>query len=365
MWRRPSWGVHQGDPSSPLLFCLAEEAFSHSLSDLFHNGLLKPITALKGCFPPIQLLYVYDIFIFYRVDSRSLNTLKDFFDSYGVASSQLVSSDKSSYFRGQYSFARKAIMESMIGFKEGTFPFVYLGVLLFYGSSRGVYFQPLLDRVKVRFAGWKGHLLSMAGRAQLIQSVIQSMLLHCFRIYKIPSSILLNLRRCCYNFLWSGNVETFKLVTVPLDNSAWSIYFRCNFLRKYHVGSPMKSSIVSLVRDCFPSISRYSRWLIGDGSLINLWKDKWLDHSILSLVNYHELYDFVRGFKSKVTWSKIIWRRFIPSKNSFLFLRLLHGKLPTDDNLLKIGFCAPSACLISLRNEETIHHLFCGCSFAT
>ncbi|KAK2658636.1 hypothetical protein Ddye_005169 [Dipteronia dyeriana] len=147
------------------------------------------------------------------------------------------------------------------------------------------------------------------------------MLIHYFCIYKIPSSTLLNLRRCYCNFLYSGNIETPKLVTVPWviaclskdegglgirdpvslnkadnlkfcwdsisGNSAWSIYFQCNFLRKGGVGSPMKSSIISLVWDCFSSISRHSRWLVGDGSLINLWKDKWLDRSILSLVNYH------------------------------------------------------------------------------
>ncbi|KAK3225566.1 hypothetical protein Dsin_005428, partial [Dipteronia sinensis] len=146
-------GVHQGDLLSPLLFCLAEEEFSHGLSDFFHNGLLKPITALKSCFPPTHLLYADDIFIFCRADSRSLNTLKDFIDSYGVASGQLVSSDKSSYFLGQHSLAMKAIVESILGFKEGTFPFVYLGVPVFRGNPRGIYFQPLLDRVKERFAG--------------------------------------------------------------------------------------------------------------------------------------------------------------------------------------------------------------------
>ncbi|KAK3205108.1 hypothetical protein Dsin_019154 [Dipteronia sinensis] len=258
---------------------------------------------------------------FFAADSRSLNTLKDFIDSYGVASGQLVSIDKSSYFLGRHSLARKAIMESILCFKEGTFPFVYLGVPVFRGSPRGVYFQPLLDHVKARFATWKGYLLSMVVHAQLIQSVIQPMPIHCFRIYKIPSSILLNLRRCC-------------------------------------------------LRDCFSSISRHSRWLIGDGSLINLWKDTWLDRSILSLVNYHgncsslsytvssfichgcwcipasfifgfphvadmirkvflppnnaqdqlvwelsrsgtpsfaELYDFVQGFKPKVTCSKVVY----------------------------------------------------------
>ncbi|KAK3207109.1 hypothetical protein Dsin_021155 [Dipteronia sinensis] len=131
-------GVRQGDPLSPLLFCLAEEAFSRGLSNLFHNGLLKPIAALKGCFPPTHLLYTNDIFIFCRADSRSLNTLKDFIDVYGVASGQLVSSNKSCYFLGRHSLARKAIVESILGFKEGTFPFVYLGVTVFRSSPRGV-----------------------------------------------------------------------------------------------------------------------------------------------------------------------------------------------------------------------------------
>ncbi|KAK2655736.1 hypothetical protein Ddye_008788 [Dipteronia dyeriana] len=208
-------GVRQGDPLSPLIFFLAEEVFNRGLSNIFHNGRLKPIIAPKGCFSPTHLLYANDIFIFYRADSRSLRILSDFIDSYGAASGQLVSSEKSNYFLGRHSLARKTIVESILGFKEGIFPFVYLGVPVFRGSPRGVYFQPLLDRVKARFAGWKGCFLSMAGHAQLIQSVIQSMLIHCFCIYKISSSTLLNLLRCCCNFLWFGNIETHKLMTVP------------------------------------------------------------------------------------------------------------------------------------------------------
>ncbi|KAK2658629.1 hypothetical protein Ddye_005162 [Dipteronia dyeriana] len=53
---------------------------------------------------------------------------------------QLMSSEQSNYFLRPHSIARKTIVESILGFKEGIYPFVYLGVPVFRGSPKGVNF---------------------------------------------------------------------------------------------------------------------------------------------------------------------------------------------------------------------------------
>jgi len=65
-------GVRQGDPLSPILFCLAEDALSRSLLAARSNGLIKDISVPRGCVAPSHALYADDMFLFCRGDSASL-----------------------------------------------------------------------------------------------------------------------------------------------------------------------------------------------------------------------------------------------------------------------------------------------------
>jgi hypothetical protein len=54
----------------------------------------------------------------------------------------------------------------LTGFKNGTLPFNYLGVPIFKGKAKKVYFQPMADKVKLKLSAWKASLLSLEGRVQ-------------------------------------------------------------------------------------------------------------------------------------------------------------------------------------------------------
>lgn len=74
--------------------------------------------------------------------------------------------------------------------------------------------QPIADKVKAKLAAWKASLLSIAGRIQLIKSVIFSMLTYSMAIYSWPISLLKTIEKWIRNFLWSGEINTRKLVTL-------------------------------------------------------------------------------------------------------------------------------------------------------
>ena len=60
--------------------------------------------------------------------------------------------------------------------------------------------------------------MSLAGRAQLVKSIVQSMLIHCISIYDLPVSLIKDVEKCFRNFIWSGDIEKRKLVTVAWKN---------------------------------------------------------------------------------------------------------------------------------------------------
>jgi len=90
--------VRQGDPLSPLLFCLAEEVLSRGLSKLVNDKKILHMASPQGFLTPSHILYVDDIFVFYMADNKSLGNLSIFLKTYGDFSGQYVNNSKSNFF---------------------------------------------------------------------------------------------------------------------------------------------------------------------------------------------------------------------------------------------------------------------------
>lgn len=167
-----------------------------------------------------------------------------------------------------------------------------------------------------------------------------------------------------------------------------------------------------------------SYWQIGDGSIINFWRDKWLTQPIVDLLQIHEpvhnslhsvIADFLHGnswsiplslaskfprlyedFRHVVVpinpcpdqlvwngsesgilthkdvvsfinqnhaqvpaaWGKTIWNPTIPPSKSFIAWRIIHGKMPTEENLKCRGCTCVSICGLCHKSEESSRHLF-------
>ncbi|KAK9949447.1 hypothetical protein M0R45_004967 [Rubus argutus] len=200
-----SRGVRQGDPLSPLLFCLAEEVLSRGISQLVAKGKIDTIAAPKKVTVPSHVLFADDIMIFMQGNSQSLRALNRFLNAYAKNSGQVVNKAKSSIFLGRYARPRETIIQHTLGIREGSLPCTYLGVPIFIGRPKSVYFRSIADKVRCKLSSWKGHQLSQAARLQLISSVIQSLLIYSFQVYKWPRALLLRVQGWTRNFFWSGD----------------------------------------------------------------------------------------------------------------------------------------------------------------
>jgi len=134
------------------------------------------------------------------------------FNSYFEVSGQLVIFEKSKLFTGAMTPNRSRNLARLSGFTLEVIPFCYLGCPIFQGQPWRAYFQSIVDRIKVKLASWKGSLLTIMGRVQLVKSIIHGMLVYSFHIYRWPQSILKLLDRWIKIFVWSGDIFTRKFV---------------------------------------------------------------------------------------------------------------------------------------------------------
>jgi len=136
-----SRGVRQGDPLSPLLFCLAEEVLSRGISKLVENGHLQLIKGTRHNALPSHILYVDDVMLFCKGTSQKIQILSDFFARYAQISGQIINAHKSTFYAGSMTHARLMDIEDTLGFMVGTIPFIYLGVLFSKENQRLLIFN--------------------------------------------------------------------------------------------------------------------------------------------------------------------------------------------------------------------------------
>lgn len=204
-------------PCPPLLFCLAEDALSRGIYFLVKSGDLKLMSGPRAYFTHSHVMYADDVMVFCKGTKKNLSNLMALFHQYGCASGQFLSLDKCRFYPGGLSAVRIAQIASFLGFQAGRMPFIYLGVPIFQGKPKSSYLKPIVDRIKTKLASWKGVMLSIMGRIQLVKSIIHGILVYSFHVYAWPKSLLKQLDTWIRSFIWSGDIYTRKLVTVSWE----------------------------------------------------------------------------------------------------------------------------------------------------
>jgi len=69
---------------------------------------------------------------------------------------------------------RQNNIASLLGFSNDPLPFSWES--MFKGKPKAIHFQPILDKIRVKLATWKASLPFIAGRVQMVKSVIHNRL---------------------------------------------------------------------------------------------------------------------------------------------------------------------------------------------
>ena len=95
----------------------------------------------------------------------------------------------------------------ILGCDSATLPFTYLGVPVGANMTLKKNWSPVLDKVNQKLSVWKAKTLSFGGRLTLVKSVLGSLPIFYFSLFKAPCSVIEMLERSRRRFLWGGSEE--------------------------------------------------------------------------------------------------------------------------------------------------------------
>ncbi|XP_071740542.1 uncharacterized protein [Rutidosis leptorrhynchoides] len=131
-----------------------------------------------GDFRPINLIRSY-----YKIVAKILsNCLRKILSS-------LVSSEQSAFLKG-VDYSVVSSMARYIGCQVGKFPFIYLGLPIGAKMNKVKYWQSVIDKFNSRLSSLKMRSMSSGGGLVLIKSVLTSLPLYYFLIFRAPPSVI-------------------------------------------------------------------------------------------------------------------------------------------------------------------------------
>ena len=120
-------------------------------------------------------LFADDSLLFCQASEKETQEVLEILKLYAKASGQCINMEKSLvYFSSNTSSHKRELIKAMLGVSEMERFEAYLGLPTLVGRSKHHTFSFLKDRVWKKLQGWKGKILSRAGKEILIKAVAQS-----------------------------------------------------------------------------------------------------------------------------------------------------------------------------------------------
>ena len=183
---KPGKGLRQGDPLSPLLFNLVADVFTRMLMKAARQNLISGLLPQVVEGGVISLQYADDTLLFLENDLEKASNLKWFLVCFEQMSGMKINYDKSDFLTIGMDEDSTNAFAKIFCCNKSEFPIKYLGVPLHYSKLKRTDLQPVIDKIIKRIAGWRGKLLSYAGRLTLLRACLASIPIYLLSIIKFP-----------------------------------------------------------------------------------------------------------------------------------------------------------------------------------
>lgn len=214
----PSRGIRQGDPLSPYIYVICMERLTQTIEKAVQLGAWKAVKASRRGPQLSNLAFADDLILFGEASLDQAKIIMACLDQFCSMSGSKVSNAKSRVFfsRNTKEDIKQEIC-SELQMEETNDLGNYLGVPTINGRTSKREYQFLVDKINNKLAGWKSKVLSLAGRATLIQSSLSSIPYYTMQTAKLPRTTCDDIERLSRRFLWGSSESQQKVHLVAWD----------------------------------------------------------------------------------------------------------------------------------------------------
>ena len=201
-----SRGLRQGDPLSPLLFVLVMEAVIRMLDKAVHEGRLSGFNAGASTGRSLMVSHLFfadDTLIFCDANIDQMLILCMVLIWFEAVSGLKVNLGKLELV-AVGAVHNMDLLVAVLGCKQGSLPMKYLGLPLGAKFKDKSIWNPILEKMERKLAGWKKLYLSKGGRFTLIKSTLSNLPTYFLSLFPIHASVANRIARLQRDFLWVG-----------------------------------------------------------------------------------------------------------------------------------------------------------------
>ncbi|PKI67893.1 hypothetical protein CRG98_011489 [Punica granatum] len=155
-----------------------------------------------------HLMFAYDLLILSKATKANIRNVKSILDKFCSWSGQEVNCSKSGIFFSKNTSAdTKRNAKAVLGMRKLKEDAQYLGNPMFIKKKRNDSLQFLIDKIKGKLTSWKAKAISWAGRATLINSVINNTPTYSMSLFRLPKSTLSSNYKVTRRFWWGTTKE--------------------------------------------------------------------------------------------------------------------------------------------------------------
>ena len=178
-------------------------------------GHIKGIAVCRGAPRISHLLFVNDSIIFCRAIAEEGQRVLKVLEDYEANSGKKLNKEKTSLFfnKNTCEDVQKQV-KSQFGAQIIKHHEKYLGLLPLVGKGKRKAFNRIKDLVGRKIAGWKGKLLSNAGREILIKAVAQTTPTYTMSYFKLLESLCKELYSIMSKFWWGQKDKERKMAWI-------------------------------------------------------------------------------------------------------------------------------------------------------
>ena len=306
----------------------------------------------------MSLQYADDTILFSRIEEEYTRNLKSILIWFEQLSGMRINFHKSELILMNVELEAVHNLAYLFSCPVGTLPIKYLGVPLHYEKLSREDIQPLVDKMLKKMAGWRGRLLSYAGKLVLIKSCLASIPVYLLSFIKFPKWAIRVIHSHLGNFLWDDSPTSRKFHLANWESVSMmkeygglgvpnlrdlNLCLLASWVKRYNLDSDKMwrqfldfkyntdrpnifYSSSSGASEFFKGLMRVAsvakmgyRWHIGNGKKCKFWEDDWLGTSSIA-IQYWEIYMLINEKDATVAslWDgidlKCIFRRCVDGR---------------------------------------------------